>query len=219
MTRSKVLLIILVALGLGGMVQFFYESYAAARQREEAARQAMDLLRKKEEDARARAVAAEAKAEAAAKAETAAKAAAPKPTPTPNIEPEVAQPGAAVPGAPAPSDLIIGTPRRGAPTSTSGNPPSKPVFLGPEPPADQPRPPVIAAAENWIRANKLTSVLLGNPPVAIFGRYDYRPGGEILLGRGLKMRVDTISDGFVEFSTPEGYRFRTNFIDDKRGEK
>ncbi len=196
MDRSKIILLILIALGLGGGVFQLYSKWEAKVQREQAIakeekrKATLEAERKSREQA-AR-LAEEKERERAAKAQVAA----PGTTPTtPPREGDV----------PLKTEVTVGTPKI-APVKVEPTP--RPLMDAP--PVAQPNrpiPPVIGAAEKWILDNRLTSTLLGVPPLAVISKREYQVGQRVPLPGGASMALSRIEDGFVIFDA-EGFRFK-----------
>jgi hypothetical protein len=73
-------------------------------------------------------------------------------------------------------------------------------LLGARPPADQPIPPIIPAAENYITNHSLTATSIDSTPYAVIDLHRYRVGDRILLGPDQVIFVCAIKDGFVIFA-------------------
>lgn len=210
MDRSRILLIILVLVGLGGGVYEFYDRYQENVRKKaaiaEAQRKAAEAAEKKarqaaeKQAAEEKRIAAEKEAAAAA-ARTQAAVAATRPEAAPGTPKEA--------DVPIPTEVTIGTPKI-APSATAikatvATPGGRPL-MEPPPPADKPVP-VIPAAEGWIRGNQLTSTLMGTPRLAVISRREYQIGQRVPLPGGLGMNLKQIEDGFVVFES-DGFHFK-----------
>ncbi len=193
MDRSKIILIIVFVLGIGGAAHNFYSYFVDSRKKD---------IALAEERGRDSAAAAEKAKMAALKKETDARAAAAQAllvTPTPVA---VAAPNGSN-GTPAlTTELTIGTPKIATPKL------ALPRALMDAPPAPgQTIPPVISAAEAWIATAHLTSTALGTPRFAIINKRGYEQGARVPLPGGLTMTLTRIEDGFVIFEG-DGWHFK-----------
>ncbi len=113
-----------------------------------------------------------------------------------------------LPSAPGDNAMVVGPLKPGI---SPGAPPKITVrtaaLVGQGPPADQPAPPIIAAAEKFIAEARLTSTSLDSAPYAVINRATYRVGNRIAIGPGTELTIISIDDGFVIFSGG-AYKFK-----------
>jgi hypothetical protein len=84
-------------------------------------------------------------------------------------------------------------------------------LLGPRPPADQPIPPIIPAAEKYISGHVLTATSIDTTPYAVIDRERFRVGDHIPVGPDLVIRVSAIKDGYVIFSG-DHHKFKMHLV-------
>ena len=84
-------------------------------------------------------------------------------------------------------------------------------LLGPRPPADQPIPPIIAAAEKFIASHALTAISMDTTPYFVIDLQRYRVGDAVQVGPDLYLRVDAIKIGYAIFSGG-GHKFKMHLV-------
>lgn len=195
MERSTIIIIIFVTLGLGGMGYHFYSDYQSKAEKERVAH-AIAVKAATEKESKA---AAELKRLQDKEQESARKVA--------ELERQQQQ----IPNAPVDDTLVVGPLKPGTAPAGTGKPVKgrQAALMGDAPPAGQPIPPIIPAAEKFIADARLTSTSLDNAsqPYAVINRQTYRVGNRIVIGPGLELTVMTIEDGFITF-TGGGFKFR-----------
>lgn len=113
-----------------------------------------------------------------------------------------------LPTAPGDNAMVVGPLKPG---TSPGAPPKTrvrvPALVGEGPPAGQPVPPIIPAAEKFFAEARLTSTSLDSAPYAVINRATYRVGNRVAIGPGLELTIISIDDGFVIFSGG-AYKFK-----------